>query len=97
MSSKKAVIYDENQEREEDVINEEVRIDCIPEHELKNHTVYIKNFVKNYGNLCAVDQISFGLEYGECFALLGVTGAGKSTTFKCLTGEERATSGDLII
>ena len=35
----------------------------------------------------AVDNLSFSLEFGECFALLGVTGAGKTTTFKCLTGE----------
>lgn len=45
----------------------------------------------------AVDNLSFGLEYGECFALLGVTGAGKTTTFKCLTGEESADSGDLYV
>ena len=36
----------------------------------------------------AVNNLNFGLESGECFALLGVTGAGKTTTFKCLTGEE---------
>lgn len=41
----------------------------------------------------AVDNLSFELEYGECFALLGVTGAGKTTTFKCLTGEESPDSG----
>jgi len=43
----------------------------------------------------AVDNLSFQLEYGECFALLGVTGAGKSTTFKCLTGEEIPNDGTL--
>lgn len=37
----------------------------------------------------AVERISFGLDYGECFALLGVNGAGKSTMFKCLTADER--------
>jgi ATP-binding cassette subfamily A (ABC1) protein 3 len=41
----------------------------------------------------AVDRVSFGLEYGECFALLGVSGAGKTTTFKCLTGEENPSEG----
>lgn len=33
----------------------------------------------------AVEQASFAVDYGECFALLGVNGAGKSTTFKSLT------------
>ena len=41
--------------------------------------------------------MSFALEYGECFALLGVTGAGKTTTFKCLTGEEYADEGNLFM
>ena len=34
----------------------------------------------------AVDNLSFALDYGECFALLGVTGAGKTTTISMLTG-----------
>ena len=45
----------------------------------------------------AVEDISFGLEAGECFALLGVNGAGKSSTFKCLTGEVEPTSGSIHI
>lgn len=45
----------------------------------------------------AVEKISFGLDYGECFALLGVNGAGKSTTFKSLTRDIVPTSGDISI
>lgn len=45
----------------------------------------------------AVDKVSFGLEYGECFALLGVSGAGKTTTFKCLTGEETPSRGVVCV
>ena len=41
----------------------------------------------------AVENISFGLDYGECFALLGVNGAGKSTTFKSLSRDITPTSG----
>jgi ATP-binding cassette subfamily A (ABC1) protein 12 len=51
------------------------------------------NLKKNYGNYLAVNNVSFGLEYGECFALLGVSGAGKTTCFKCLTGEIIPSSG----
>lgn len=47
--------------------------------------------------LVAVDRISFGLESGECFALLGVNGAGKSTTFKSLTSEVEPTAGEIHI
>jgi len=45
----------------------------------------------------AVRQASFGLDYGECFALLGVNGAGKSTTFKSLTREITPTIGEISI
>jgi len=45
----------------------------------------------------AVDNLSFGLEYGECFALLGVNGAGKTTTFKSLTGDVVPSSGEIFI
>jgi len=41
----------------------------------------------NRDPVCAVEKTSFGLDYGECFALLGVNGAGKTTTFKSLINE----------
>jgi lipooligosaccharide transport system ATP-binding protein len=44
-----------------------------------------------------LNKLSFGLEFGECFALLGVSGAGKSTLFKCLTGEIYPDAGSLTI
>lgn len=52
---------------------------------------------KSYGTIHAIKQVSFGLEFGECFALLGVSGAGKTTLFKCMTGEIYPTHGDLTI
>ena len=48
-------------------------------------------------SLVAVENISFGLKAGECFALLGVNGAGKSTTFKTLTRDVLPTTGEITI
>ena len=45
----------------------------------------------------AVRDISFGLDYGECFALLGASGAGKTTTFRAMTRDINATSGEVAI
>jgi len=41
--------------------------------------------------------LSFALDFGECFALLGITGAGKTTTFKCLCQEEIPDEGELMM
>lgn len=64
--------------------------------------VRVHGFRKAYTTLCttpvlAVEKISFGLDYGECFALLGVNGAGKSTTFKSLTKDTVPTTGEITI
>lgn len=44
-----------------------------------------------------MSDLSFGLDSGECFALLGVNGAGKSTTFKSLTCEVKPSNGVIRI
>ena len=47
--------------------------------------VIVKNLSKNYGELKAVDKVSFSVKSGEIFGLLGPNGAGKTTTIKMLT------------
>ena len=52
-----------------------------------------EDLVKKYGNLTAVDGVSFTVEEGEVFGLLGPNGAGKTTTISMLTGVLEPTSG----
>jgi len=59
--------------------------------------VRVNHAKKTYGEVKAVKDVSFGLEFGECFALLGISGAGKTTLFKCLTGNIYPSSGQLTI
>ena len=64
--------------------------------------IRVFNFQKEYSTFCgapvkAVKRASFALDYGECFALLGVNGAGKSTTFKSLTRDITPTEGEITI
>uniref|UniRef100_A0A5K3G507 ABC transporter domain-containing protein n=2 Tax=Mesocestoides corti TaxID=53468 RepID=A0A5K3G507_MESCO len=45
----------------------------------------------------AVNDLTFGVRLGECFGLLGVNGAGKSTTFNMLTTNIRPSTGTISI
>ena len=45
----------------------------------------------------AVDNLAVGVKQGECFGLLGVNGAGKTSTFKMLTGDTSVTGGDATL
>lgn len=49
-----------------------------------NNVIKVRNLTKNFGNMKAVDDISFEVERGELFGFLGVNGAGKSTTINIL-------------
>ena len=57
--------------------------------------IRVENLVKRFGELTAVDNISFNVERGEIFAFLGPNGAGKTTTIKMLTTLLKPTSGSL--
>ncbi|MCF3139184.1 ABC transporter ATP-binding protein [Paenarthrobacter sp. AR 02] len=56
-----------------------------------------RDLTKTYGDLTAVDNISFDVPAGESFGLLGPNGAGKSTTMKMIGGVSQRTSGSLNI
>ena len=59
--------------------------------------IKVKNLKKKFGQLKAVDDISFSVEKGEVLGFLGPNGAGKSTTMKVLTGFIAPTSGSVKI
>jgi ABC-2 type transport system ATP-binding protein len=55
--------------------------------------ISVRNLVKKFGDITAVDDISFEVQQGEIFAFLGPNGAGKTTTIKMLTTLLTPTSG----
>ncbi|XP_027499661.1 ATP-binding cassette sub-family A member 13 [Corapipo altera] len=66
-----------------------------------NDVLLLYNLRKCYGGFSkkntAVENISLGIPKGECFGLLGTNGAGKSTTFKMLTGDIIPSAGRAVI
>jgi ABC-2 type transport system ATP-binding protein len=60
---------------------------------MEDNVIEVNELTKRFGDLVAVDHISFTVKEGEIFGFLGPNGAGKSTTIKMLTTLLRPTSG----
>jgi len=61
------------------------------------YAIDIKNLTKRYKDVTAVESLSLSVEEGELFSLLGVNGAGKSTTIKMLSCLTAPTEGDALL
>ena len=59
--------------------------------------IVVEDLRKDYGAVAAVDGVSFQVEQGEVYGLLGHNGAGKSTTVEILEGHRTATSGGVTV
>jgi len=64
---------------------------------MKDVVIHVSDFCKNYGDVTAVDDISFEVQRGEIFGLLGPNGAGKTTTLESLEGLRAPDGGSLRI
>jgi ABC-2 type transport system ATP-binding protein len=62
-----------------------------------SRVIEVQQLRKTYGATVAVDDVSFQVEAGEIFGLLGTNGAGKTTTVECLQGLRHADSGHLRV
>lgn len=56
----------------------------------------VKNLSKNYGDVKAVQNISFSIREGICFGLLGPNGAGKTSTIEMMEGVLKPSAGELL-
>ncbi len=59
--------------------------------------VALVNVTKKFGNLVAVDNVSFEVPKGSFFSILGPSGSGKTTLLRMIAGFEEPTSGDIYI
>jgi multidrug/hemolysin transport system ATP-binding protein len=61
------------------------------------NSIEVHGLVKKYGNVTAVDEISFNVEEGTLFAFLGPNGAGKSSTINCICTTTEITAGHVSV
>lgn len=59
--------------------------------------ITVRGLTKRYGEICAVDELSFDVARGEVVGFLGPNGAGKTTTMRMLTGSLAATAGTVHV
>jgi ABC-2 type transport system ATP-binding protein len=64
---------------------------------MSTNMIEVRNLTKSFGDVQAVNDISFDVARGEIFAFLGPNGAGKTTTIKMLTTLLRPTQGTLTL
>lgn len=62
-----------------------------------DNIIEIKNLNKSFGDVRAVQDLSFSVREGELFAFLGLNGAGKSTTISIMCGQLSKDSGKVIV
>ena len=62
-----------------------------------NEAIKISNLSKSYGTHIVLNGLDFSVQQGEIFALLGVNGAGKTTSLECIEGLRKYDSGNITI
>lgn len=88
----------ETVDEDEDVRAERLRVESgAAEFDLVQLHRLTKTYQLIHKKIIAVNNISLGIPAGECFGLLGVNGAGKTTIFKMLTGDIIPSSGNILI
>ena len=60
-------------------------------------TIDIRAIVRNHGSVAAVDHVSFQVQRGEFFSILGPSGAGKTSVLRIVAGFEDPDAGDVLI
>jgi multiple sugar transport system ATP-binding protein len=58
--------------------------------------IALQNITKQFGEITSLDDVSFDIQHGEFFVLLGPTGAGKTTTLRVIAGLERQDGGSIL-
>ncbi|CAG5059695.1 unnamed protein product [Parnassius apollo] len=80
-----------------DVAAERSFVQQLTRTEIEQQSLVCRDLTKYYKDFLAVNRISFAVHKSECFGLLGVNGAGKTSTFRMLTGDARISCGHAYV
>jgi ABC-2 type transport system ATP-binding protein len=69
----------------------------LPMNHVRTATIVVEELRKRYGDLVAVDGVSFSVEEGEFFGILGPNGAGKTTTLEMIEGLREPDAGSVSL
>ncbi|XP_053689710.1 phospholipid-transporting ATPase ABCA3-like [Sabethes cyaneus] len=84
----------DDSEIDSDVLAEKKRVHEMSQGEISSYNLVLKDVSKYYRKFRAVNKLSIGIRHSECFGLLGINGAGKTSTFKMMTGDENISAGE---
>jgi ATP-binding cassette, subfamily A (ABC1), member 3 len=90
-------VLEESAQTDLDVKFEKERINAMLPTEYQNYNLVMKNMSRYYKDFLAVNQLCVGIKHYECFGLLGVNGAGKTSSFKMLTGDIKISHGEAFV
>lgn len=82
---------------DDDVQAEVRKVQSLSPLDREKSNLVVEGLTKFYKKLVAVNQIHLSVNSSECFGLLGVNGAGKTSTFKMMVGDEMISSGEAWI
>ncbi len=74
-----------------------IEIEALEGHPGRDVVLVVEELTKRYGELTAVDGVSFRVERGETFGILGPNGAGKTTTLEMIEGLRRPDGGRITL
>lgn len=80
---------------DDDVQAEIDRVKNLTTSQIADSNLVLKGLTKYYSKFLAVNQIYLDVDSSECFGLIGINGAGKTSTFKMMIGDEFISHGDV--
>ncbi|KAH8319096.1 hypothetical protein KR067_008631 [Drosophila pandora] len=81
----------------DDCAREEERVKVLMKESTQDYPLIVSNLRKSYNQVTAVNGLSFATNRGECFGLLGVNGAGKTSTFQMIAANLAIDDGSIRI